>query len=82
MEDEPEADFFEVTFEPCEGAISDRDDAVFAAFALADSQGLALGVEVGDLQLGQLEAADAGAVEELTIKGVAKAEERSLRLCP
>ena len=57
-----------------EGAVADGDDAVLVAFALADLQGLALAVEVGEVERGEFAAAHAGAVEEFEHGAVADAE--------
>lgn len=74
IKEEPGADFFEVAAKPVQGALSDGHDAVFFAFAKVDLQDAALAVEVVDFQVGQLAAADAGAVKGFEDGSVADAE--------
>lgn len=64
VQGEAGAGFFEVAFEPFEGAVADGDDAVFVVFSLADLEGLAVAVEVVECEAGEFAAAEARAVEE------------------
>jgi hypothetical protein len=56
------------------GAVADRGDAVFVALPFADLEGLAVLVEVGEFELGELTAAEAAGVEEFKDGPVADAE--------
>lgn len=47
---ETRADFHKVAFEPVQGAAADGHDAVFAAFGVAQVQGVAFAVEVCEVE--------------------------------
>ena len=46
----------ELAFQPCQDAVANGADAVLAAFALEDLQGLALAIEVVEGELGEFAA--------------------------
>lgn len=73
IEEELGAGFLEVAFQPFQGAGADGDDAVFVAFALADLEGLAVAVEVVDLQFCEFAASHAGAVKQFDDGAVSEA---------
>ena len=74
IEEELGAGFIEVAFQPLEGAGAYWNDAVFVAFALPDLEGLAVAVEVVELQFCEFAAPHAGAVEEFEDGAVPEAE--------
>jgi len=57
---EPWTHFLLVTFEPCNGARTHGNHAIFFAFALANVQRAALGVQIGQIEAAKLGAAQAG----------------------
>ena len=73
VEFEAWADFQQVFPEPVQGTLADGDDAVLAAFGVAEVESLALGVVVAEGETDQFAAADAGGREEFQNGAVADA---------
>ena len=77
LEDELRAHFGEVLIDPAARALADRHHAILAALALAHHQGPALGVHVVELRASMSsEPADAGRVEGLQDRAIAKPHRR------
>ena len=63
-------------FDPGQRACSDRNDAVFVVFALANGEDLALVAEIVNIQCDQLAAANAAGIKRFQNRAVADSQPR------
>lgn len=74
FEDKLWAAFLEVVFQPVERRFADGKEAVFASFSFADEEGLAAGIEVAEVELGEFASPGTGGVEGFQNGAVPDAE--------